>query len=158
MMTAMMGVVLVGLGIDFSIHIISVFAEHWNKGVEAKQAIVETLQKVGAGIITGGLTTAAAFLTLMIGRSAGFTEFGLVCGVGLIVIMVSTMITMPALLMARQRYREFRGKEIKKTKDISYGPVGRIGQTIYDRWKVSLAGLLIVTGFFGIMASRLTMD
>ncbi|MCK4578128.1 MAG: MMPL family transporter, partial [Candidatus Marinimicrobia bacterium] len=90
--------------------------------------------------------------------STGFIEFGLVCGVGLIVIMISTLITMPTMIMVRQRYREFRGKEIKKTKDISYGPVGRIGQTVYDHWKVSLAGMLIVTGFFGIMASRLTMD
>lgn len=158
MMTAMMAVVLVGLGIDFSIHIISVFSEHLHKGVESKQAMVETLQKVGSGIMTGGFTTAAAFLTLMIGRSAGFIEFGLVCGVGLITIMISTMFTMPTLIMVRQRYREWRGKTITKTKDISYGPIGKIGQSVYNRWKVSLVGMLIVTVFFGYMASKMTMD
>ncbi len=108
MFTAMMAVVLVGLGIDFSIHIISVFSELVNKGVEPKQAIIETLQKVGGGIITGGLTTAAAFLTLLVGRSAGISEFGLVCGVGLIVIMIATLIAMPTMLMLRERYRKFK--------------------------------------------------
>ena len=108
MFTAMMAVVLVGLGIDFSIHIISVFSELVNKGVEPKRAIIETLQKVGGGIITGGLTTAAAFLTLMVGRSAGISEFGLVCGVGLIVIMIATLIAMPTMLMLREKYRQFK--------------------------------------------------
>jgi len=158
MFTAMMAVVLVGLGIDFSIHIISVFAEHLNKGVESKQAMVQTLQKVGSGIMTGGFTTAAAFLTLMIGRSKGISEFGLVCGMGLIVVMISTLIIVPTLIMARQRYRDFRGKVIKQTRDITYAPVGRLGQSIYDHWKVSLAGMIVLTGFFVLMASRLTMD
>ena len=158
MMTAMMAVVLVGLGIDFSIHIISVFSEHLNRGVEAKQAMIETLQKVGSGIMTGGFTTAAAFLTLMVARSDGFIEFGLVCGVGLITIMISTMVTMPTLLMLRERYRDMRGKSLKQTKDISYGLVGKAGQSVYDRWKFSLVGVLIVTVFFGYMTSKLTWD
>jgi len=63
MMTAMMAVILVGLGIDFSIHIISVYTELTNMGENPKEAIIETMKKVGTGIITGGLTTAAAFLT-----------------------------------------------------------------------------------------------
>jgi len=113
MFTAMMAVVLVGLGIDFSIHIISVYSELINQGIDPKIAIIETLKKVGTGIITGGLTTAAAFLTLIIGRSRGISDFGLVCGIGLIVTMLATLITLPTMLMLRERYRQWRGKSIK---------------------------------------------
>jgi len=158
MFTAMMAVVLVGLGIDFSIHIISVFSELVNKGVEPKQAIIETLQKVGGGIITGGLTTAAAFLTLMVGRSAGISEFGLVCGVGLIVIMIATLIAMPTMLMLRERYRMWRGKELKKTRDVAYARVGKLSEVIHRKWRFSLVAGLIVTLFFGFMASKITFD
>jgi len=105
MFTAMMAVVLIGLGIDFSIHIISVYSELINKGIEPKAAIIETMKKVGTGIITGGLTTSAAFLTLAISRSRGLSEFGLVCGMGLIILMIATLITLPTMLMIRERYR-----------------------------------------------------
>lgn len=158
MFTAMMAVVLVGLGIDFSIHIISVFSELVQKGVDPSDAIVETMQKVGGGIITGALTTSAAFLTLMIARSNGMSEFGLVCGVGLIVLMIGTLITMPTLLMLRERYRSWRGKELKKTRDVSYQTVGNFSESIFKRWRFSLICILLVSVFLGIMISRVTMD
>ena len=158
MFTAMMAVVLVGLGIDFSIHIISVFSELVQKGVDPSDAIVETMQKVGGGIITGALTTSAAFLTLMIARSNGMSEFGLVCGVGLIVLMIGTLITMPTLLMLREKYRSWRGKELKKTRDVSYQTVGNFSESIFKRWRFSLIGIILVSVFFGIMISRVTMD
>ncbi|MFQ6610027.1 MAG: MMPL family transporter, partial [Fidelibacterota bacterium] len=63
MATAMMGVILVGLGIDFSIHIISGYSELRNAGIDVSQALKTALVKSGPGIITGGLTTALAFFT-----------------------------------------------------------------------------------------------
>jgi len=158
MMTVMMSVVLVGLGIDFSIHIISVFSELRLKGVDAKDAIVETMQKVGTGIMTGGLTTAAAFLTLMIARSDGIFEFGLVCGVGIITIMIATLFSLPMMLMLREKYRNWRGKTLLEPKDVSYAAVGRLTGAIYKRWKISLLVVVIVTVFFAIMISRVTVD
>lgn len=158
MFTVFMSVILVGLGIDFSVHVISVFSEMVNRGVESKKAMVAALQKVGAGIITGGFTTAFAFLTLMIARSDGMSEFGLVCGMGLIVIMFSTLLTLPTMLMLRERYRAWRGKEIKAIRDVSYRSIGNLSTGIFNKWKFSLVGVLLVTIFFGYMASKITMD
>ncbi|MFH1853125.1 MAG: MMPL family transporter [Candidatus Neomarinimicrobiota bacterium] len=158
MFTAMMAVVLVGLGIDFSIHIISVYSELVNRGEDPKQAIIATMQKVGSGIITGGLTTAAAFLTLMVSRSAGMSEFGLVSGVGLIVIMIATLLAMPTMLMLRERYRVWRGKELKQTSDVAYARVGKIGAGIHRKWRFSLITTILVTVFFAFMMGRVTFD
>ncbi|MEA1985990.1 MAG: MMPL family transporter, partial [Candidatus Marinimicrobia bacterium] len=158
MMTVMMAVILIGLGIDFSIHIISVYTELTNKGIQPKNAIIETLEKVGTGIITGGFTTAAAFLTLTIARSAGMKEFGLVNGIGLIVIMISTLITLPTILMLREKFRSKLSITQKKKKDISYALVGNISNSFFKRWKVSLIVLLIVTIGFGYMITKVTMD
>ncbi|HDP67705.1 MAG TPA: hypothetical protein ENN20_04285 [Candidatus Marinimicrobia bacterium] len=158
MFTAMMAVVLVGLGIDFSIHIISVFSELIHQGVDAKKAIIDTLKKVGTGIITGGLTTAAAFLTLIIGRSRGISEFGLVCGTGLIIIMLTTLLTLPTMLMVREYYRRWRGKTIASPRDVSYSTIGNFSESIFKRWKISIVIIVIVTLFFAIMCTRVTMD
>jgi len=94
----------------------------------------------------------------MIARSNGMSEFGLVCGVGLIVLMIGTLITMPTLLMLRERYRSWRGKELKKTRDVSYQTVGNFSESIFKRWRFSLICILLVSVFLGIMISRVTMD
>lgn len=156
--TLMVSVILVGLGIDFSIHIISLFSEYVNKGVEPKKAIRITLQKAGTGIITGGITTAAAFLTLCIGRSEGISEFGLVNGVGLLCIMIATIITLPTFLMLREKYRNWRGKSIKKYHDVTYAAIGDIAQKQYNKWKVSLISLIFVTLILGYFITKVTFD
>jgi predicted RND superfamily exporter protein len=61
-MTSMVTVILIGLGIDFSIHIISIFTESRSLGKPIDQSIEDTFLKSGKGILTGGLTTCAAFL------------------------------------------------------------------------------------------------
>lgn len=158
MFTAMMAIILIGLGIDFSVHIISIYTELRNLGIKAEEAIISTLEKVGKGIITGGLTTAAAFLTLMIGQSRAFTEFGLVCGTGLIVIMISTLLTLPTLLMIQNKVWIRKKKEHGVSRDITYGFVGAVAREINTHRRVSIAALLVVTGFFIWQTTQLETD
>jgi predicted RND superfamily exporter protein len=82
MMTQMMAVILLGLGIDFSIHIISGFTERRAAGDSIAEAMEKTFLKSGKGILTGALTTACAFLTLVISHSRGMKEMGLATGTG----------------------------------------------------------------------------
>jgi len=102
-MTSMFAVVLLGLGVDFSIHLISGFTERRSMGMSTADAMRGALAKTGPGIMTGGLTTACAFFTLMIGASRGMDEMGLVTGAGLIAIMLATLTTLPALLALREK-------------------------------------------------------
>ena len=69
-MTAMFMIILIGLGIDFSIHVISTFAEMRAKGLSLEKATLAGLEKSGKGVSTGALTTSVAFLALMIGEKA----------------------------------------------------------------------------------------
>ncbi|MCK5739707.1 MMPL family transporter [bacterium] len=152
LLTAMMSVVLVGLGIDFAIHIISLYSELTNRGLNITEAITQTLVKAGTGILTGGFTTAAAFLTLIISRSKAMTEFGLVCGIGLLTIMMCTLVTLPTFLIIKDRLRLRKtGREVKH-KDVSFTRLGTIGQKSYSSWKITLAIMALLTVaalFFG---------
>ncbi|MBW1947520.1 MAG: MMPL family transporter, partial [Deltaproteobacteria bacterium] len=96
-MTQMMAVILLGLGIDFSIHIISGFTERRAAGDSIPESMVATFLQSGKGIITGAFTTACAFLTLVISHSRGMKEMGLVTGTGLLAILLATFIFLPAL-------------------------------------------------------------
>jgi len=158
MFTAMMAVVLVGLGIDYSIHIISVYSELRNKGGGRTESMEATLSKVGTGIITGSFTTAAAFLTLMIARSQGMAEFGLVNGVGLIIIMLSTLFTLPVMLMLREKYRSWRGKNLDNYRDVSYRRAGQTAVLIASRRGISFLIIALVTVGALYFSSHVTMD
>ena len=98
LMTSMMAVVLIGLGIDFSVHIISVYTEMRHKGDDVESSLKATFIKAGPGIITGGFTTASAFLTMLVARTEGMQEFGLTLGVGIIMTMLAAMLILPNLL------------------------------------------------------------
>lgn len=107
-MTQMMSVILLGLGIDFSIHLISGFTEWRAAGDTIAGAMQKTFLKSGKGVVTGALTTAFAFLTMIISSSRGMKEMGLVTAAGLLAILICTFLLLPILLVLRERFIEKR--------------------------------------------------
>jgi len=102
-MTAMMALVLLGLGIDFSIHLVTRFRQERDSGIEIEEALRRTLGGSGVGVITGGLTTALAFLTLMVGDTVGVHEFGIAAGLGVLLTLLAVFLLLPTLLVMRER-------------------------------------------------------
>ncbi|MFC1476874.1 MMPL family transporter [candidate division KSB1 bacterium] len=115
MVTSMMSVIILGLGIDFAIHLISGFTERRAAGESILGALEHTYLKSGKGIITGAATTACAFLSLIISQARGMRELGIVIGIGLISILLATMFFLPVLLVLRERLVD-RKRESKKEK------------------------------------------
>ena len=157
MMTAMMSVILIGLGIDFSVHIISGYTEKRNQGLDIQISIQETLLRFGPGIITGGISTGLAFLTLMISETVGMQEMGLMAGVGLIFTMLATIIILPTMLIIRERLLKNFNKSLPP-KDVSYPILGRIAEfTAKYRWIMGISFLLF-TGFLLKRAVNMSVD
>ena len=148
MMTAMLMVVLLGLGIDFSIHLISGFTEWRAAGDGIRTALEKTFLKSGKGIITGGLTTACAFLALLISQSRGMKEMGMVTGAGLLSVLLATFLFLPVLLVFRERRvdrrREKKGVEIK-LKDISFRSLGKVGSFLSKHYGWTILGSVILS-------------
>jgi len=143
MMTAMLSVVLLGLGIDFAIHIISAMTEWRAAGDNIPDALQKTFVKSGKGIITGALTTACAFLALLISQSRGMKEMGIVTGVGLIAIMLATFLFLPVMLVFRERLVDKRrGKKAAGgaviRRDITFRRLGRWAQWLGKRYLFTL--------------------
>ncbi len=101
--TAMMMLVLLGLGIDFSIHFISRFQEETDQGAALEAGIANTFAGTGVAVIMGAATTAIAFLTLTVGETKGVFEFGVAAGLGVIITLIAILLTLPALLVLRSR-------------------------------------------------------
>jgi predicted RND superfamily exporter protein len=163
MYTQMMGVILIGLGIDFSIHLIAVFTEYRSLGNSIADSVKGAFDKTGRGILTGAFTTSAVFFTLMISRTRGMSHMGLATGVGLLTVLCSTFFMLPSLLVLRERRiekRRAKGK-IKKEfvkKDISFKFLGNLTNLFSKRYVVTIIFCIIATALFIYNALNIKFD
>jgi len=103
-------VILLGLGVDFGIHLTSryeLIRERYSAGALGfREAMIDTMQTVGPGVITGAVTTAIAFGTTLLTDFQGMAEMGLIAGVGILLCLISMLAVLPALMrLARPRRR-----------------------------------------------------
>lgn len=162
-MTSMMAVILLGLGIDFSIHIISGFTERRAAGDSIKKAMEETFIKNGKGVVTGALTTACAFLTLMISQSRGMKEMGIVTGLGLLAILLTTFLFLPSVLVLREKRIDRKaartGKaELRVQRDITFRFLGRTAEWLGRRYVFTLLAAVVITLLLIWAGSGITFD
>ncbi|UCD20125.1 MAG: MMPL family transporter, partial [candidate division WOR-3 bacterium] len=158
MMTSMFAVILIGLGIDYAIHIISVYGERRTIDKDAATAMEETMVRSGPGIITAALTTAAAFFALAISVTQGIKEMGIVLGIGIICAMVTTMIMLPAILIAREKFMVRTTKKPLKQPHVEFRFLGHIGRVIASRPLMFLIAAILVTAFFLYQAINIKFD
>ena len=109
-MTAMYLVALLGLGIDYAIHLLTTYTQELDSGSDFHTAVSESFRKSGSGIITGAFTTAIAFFSLSAAETELMRELGIVAGLGIIGELASMMLFIPALLGFRHHRNQKRGK------------------------------------------------
>jgi predicted RND superfamily exporter protein len=91
--------ILIGLAIDFGIHFITRYEEEIRNRRSAVEAVEKALVFTGQGIVTGALTTAAAFLAMGLTNFKGIQEMGIISGGGLVLCLFPMMTMLPALLL-----------------------------------------------------------
>jgi hopanoid biosynthesis associated RND transporter like protein HpnN len=91
--------ILIGLAIDYGVHLISRYEEELRRGRTEEAALTKAMVYTGQGIFSGALTTAGAFLAMCFTNFKGIQEMGLICGGGLVVCLVPMMTALPALLL-----------------------------------------------------------
>jgi predicted RND superfamily exporter protein len=162
-MTSMMAVLLLGLGIDFSIHLISGFTEWRAVGDSIPAALEKTFLKSGKGVITGAFTTACAFMTLIISHSRGMKEMGLVMGFGLLAILAATLVFLPAMLVLRERRLDRRlarspEKADRVERDIKFRFLGKAAAWCGRHYVFTLVIGLALTLIFVWSGIQITFD
>ncbi|MBE7491655.1 MAG: MMPL family transporter [Planctomycetes bacterium] len=93
------GVVLVGLGIDFGIHLLSHYRTALSHGLTVREALVEVYGEIGMGTVLGALTTAVALSTAALTEFLGLAELGLICGLGILMCLAAMLVVFPAMLV-----------------------------------------------------------
>jgi hypothetical protein len=95
--TSFLILVLFGMGIDFSIHLVKRF-QFELAAKSREEALVETYGSTGASVMISGLTTALALLVLAFSAFRGFSEYGLICGGSISLTLLAMLVVMPSTL------------------------------------------------------------
>jgi hopanoid biosynthesis associated RND transporter like protein HpnN len=90
---------LIGLAIDFGVHLITRYEEELRHGKSDRVSLEKAMVNTGLGIITGALTTAGAFLAMWFTDFKGIQEMGIISGGGLLICLVPMMTMLPVLLL-----------------------------------------------------------
>lgn len=91
--------ILIGLAIDFGVHLITRFEEELRNGRTREEAIEKAIVNTGMGIFTGAFTTAGAFFAMALTDFKGIQEMGIICGGGMLLCLVPMMTLLPVLLL-----------------------------------------------------------
>lgn len=91
--------ILIGLAIDYGVHLISRYEEELRRGRTEYDSLVKAIVYTGQGIFTGAFTTAGAFLAMAFTNFKGIQEMGIICGGGLVVCLIPMMTMLPVLLL-----------------------------------------------------------
>jgi len=110
---------LLGLGVDYSVHLMNRFAEEYKvKNIEERTTII--LKTTGKAILLSTITTMIGFASLMISSMHPLVTFGLGCAIGISFSFLSTIALVPALSIllkfqmtgSRSRWESFAEKII----------------------------------------------
>jgi len=94
--------ILIVVGFAYAIHVVAAYYDIlWNQhGVERtrRQTVFLALRKVALAVIFTGVTTAVGFFSLTTSSLGAIRQFGVFCGVGVIVTMIVSLTFGPALM------------------------------------------------------------
>ncbi|MFQ5562228.1 MAG: MMPL family transporter [Parvularculaceae bacterium] len=93
-------VLLVGLGLDFAIHLLLHVQEHRSVGHSIRRSLRAAMHEVGAAMALAAPTTALAFFSFVPTEFDGIAQLGVVAGAGVLIAFFVSITFLPAALSA----------------------------------------------------------
>ncbi|MFL6568599.1 MAG: MMPL family transporter, partial [Chthoniobacterales bacterium] len=75
--------ILIGLGVDFAILIFGRYQQARDDGEDHVSAVDTAIRNLGRAVFFGALTTAVGFMALLLAKSPGFTQLGVLIAIGI---------------------------------------------------------------------------
>ncbi|MEA3479595.1 MAG: outer membrane lipoprotein-sorting protein, partial [Bacteroidota bacterium] len=112
--TALLSSVMIGVGIDYTIHFLWRYREERRQNRPASEAVITTITTTGRGIIFNALSVIVGFSVLMISSFTPIRFFGVLVVVSIVCCLVGALVILPALVLRfRFRFLEPVTEEVK---------------------------------------------
>jgi uncharacterized protein len=103
-------VLLVGLGVDYAIHLTTRYREEVGAGASTAEAVTRAVHTVGIALVLATATTAVGFLTNIVNPVPALRDFGIVAAVGIVAAFVLMLTFVPAARLLLDRRAEAAGR------------------------------------------------
>ncbi|MFF3859453.1 MMPL family transporter [Streptomyces sp. NPDC002209] len=149
----LIGVVLIGIGIDYFLFLLFRFREQLRSRPEqtGRTAAAEVAGRVGTAVTSAALTIVAAFSTLGVASFGQFRVLGPAIAVSVLVMLLGSLTLMPALLAVTGRKMFWPSRGLRRE-----GPEGMAGRTGRRVAKRPVTMVLASLALLGALAAGLT--
>lgn len=134
-LTAVIGGVLAGIGIDYSLHYLTHYQERRRAGRTAAEAIFDTTDSIGTAMFAAWATSVVGFFAIGFASVRMLQDFALAGALGLAGAFVCTLVLLPAILVVVDRKPATR-----------FRPASRIKLDAVVGWSVRARRFLIPAG------------
>ena len=139
--TSFFSAVLVGLGVDFSIHLYSRYREVRATGESKESAIIQAWDRTGPPCGAAALTSALGFCALWVAEFQGFRQMGTLLAGGVLLCLTAVLLSMPLFIMKLDRSPIRRDKVRTRWQLKRRNPTYRLAPVA-----LLLIGILSITG------------
>jgi uncharacterized protein len=137
-MTASVGAMMIGISVDYAIHLTHRFHENVNEG--KKGAVEDTVVGIGTALFASVMTTIAGFLAMLLGISPNSQTQGKVLAIGVAYAFIVSILILPPLMKVQRKYLYSKLDEtIFKIK----GQVKKSKKNIIDKFLLAIAGFQV---------------
>jgi RND superfamily putative drug exporter len=136
-----------GLGIDYSLFMVSRFREELARGIEVEEAVVRTLRTAGRTVIFSGLTVALALSAMLVFPLYFLRSFAY-AGIAVVALAITgAVVVLPALLSVLGRRVDSLMVLRRSATPTEEGAWARIARFVMRRpWPVALGVIAILLG------------
>jgi len=106
--TAFIVAILLGMGIDYSVHIQRSFTEEALKHDDEAYAMAMGMRSIARPVLVAAATTVGALLTLRFAHFRGFKEYGTIAAFGIVACLLTAVVVIPPLNALFSRVRKVR--------------------------------------------------
>lgn len=131
--TAFLGSIIVGNGINYGIIALSRFLEEKRSDKGLKDALVTALSTTWRATVTSSLTTSGAFVVLAFTKIKGFSQFGVIGCIGMVMCWITTYVFLPSFISLNERILPLNMKRISEKNIFSF--FGIIGKWVSVHYK-----------------------
>lgn len=108
-LTQIVPILLIGLGVDYAIHLTSAYRERVGAGDTVDGAMGGAVKSVGIALALATVTTVIGFLTNVFSPLPALKDFGILAAVGIVVSFLLMLTFVPAIRMLADRRAERKG-------------------------------------------------
>ncbi|WP_048147926.1 hydrophobe/amphiphile efflux-3 (HAE3) family transporter [Palaeococcus ferrophilus] len=163
MATTVIGAMIVGMGIDYGVHVTNRYYEERARGKPLGEAAEEAIAETGKALLGAALTTIAGFAALGLSVLPSLQRLSVTLIMGLSLAAVNAVVVTPAVIMLEEDLMKrlvghYEVPEIRAHSGIVARAFHSLGKGVRDHPKSALGIMLILTMVFAYGATLVTTE